>query len=66
MRRINHDEIVITQFELDNIRKFIRSELDHSWDGYTSNYICPGVTNEEGMRRMDPEMYDMAQEMMVI
>ena len=66
MRRINHNEIVITQFELDNIRLFIRSALAHDWDGYTANYICPGVTNEEGMRQMDPEMYDMAQEMTVI
>ena len=66
MRRINHDEIVITQKELDDIRVFIRSALAHDWDGYTSNYICPGVAHEDGMRRMDPEMYDMAQEMTVI
>ena len=63
MRRINHDEIVITQKELDNIREFIRSALSHDWDGYTSNYICPGVAHEDGMRRMDPDMYDMATKM---
>ena len=66
MRRLNHNEIVLTQVELDNIREFIRSELDHSWDQYTDNYLVGNVTNEEGMRRMDPAMYDMAQEMTVI
>jgi hypothetical protein len=63
MRRLNHDEIVVTQAELDNIREFIRSTLNHDWDNYTSNYICPGVSDEDGMRRMDPAMYDMATKM---
>ena len=63
MRRINHDEIVITQKELDDIRVFIRSALSHDWDGYASNYICPGVSHEDGMRRMDAEMYNMATKM---
>lgn len=66
MRRLNHVEIVITQEELDSIQSFIRSSLNSDWDSYTSNYICPGVTDEEGMRRMDPEMYDMASKMAVI
>jgi hypothetical protein len=63
MRRLNHNEIALTQKELDDIQSFIRSALRSDWDGYTSNYICPGVTDEAGMRRMDPEMYDMANEM---
>ena len=66
MRRLNETEIVITQTELDNIRDFIRSALDHDWDQHTSNYLCPGVSNEDGMCRMDPEMYDTAQQMTVI
>ncbi len=66
MRRLNHNEIVITEEELENIQSFIRSALRSDWDSYTSNYICPGVTDEDGMRRMDPEMYDMANKMVVI
>lgn len=66
MKRLNDNEIILTQVELDNIRDFIRSSLHSDWDQYTSNYICPGVSNEDGMRRMDPEMYDMAQQMVVI
>ena len=66
MRRLNDNEIVITQTELDNIRDFIRSALYSDWNQYTSNYICPGVSNEDGMRKMDPARYDMAQQMIGI
>lgn len=65
MRRLNDNEIVLTQEELDNIREFIDRSLDHRWDDYTNTYICRDSW-EDGKRRMDPEMYDMAQQMMGI
>lgn len=65
MRRLNDNEIVLTQEELDNIREFIDRSLDRRWDDYTNTYICSDPW-EDGKRRMDPEMYDMAQQMMGI
>jgi hypothetical protein len=66
MRRINNTEIIITQSELDNIRDFIRSELASQWNSYTETFIDFTTSDEDGMRRMDPDMYDMAQQMDVI
>ena len=65
MRRISDTEIALTQEELDNIRWFIDNSLDREWDRYTDTYICSDPW-EDGKRRMDPEMYDMAQQMMGI
>lgn len=65
MRRLNDNEIVLTQEELDNIREFIDRSLDGRWDDYTNTFICQDSW-EDGKRRMDPEMYDMAQQMMEI
>ena len=62
MKRIDDDTIALTQSELYDIRHFIRSSLDKEWDRYTDIYICSDKW-EEGMRRMNPEMYDMAEEM---
>ncbi len=66
MKRLNADEIIITNAELESIHEFIRSTLHSDWDSYTDNFICRGVTTEEGLRRMDPDMYDMAQQMSII
>ena len=66
MRRINDTEIVLTQQELDNIREFIRSELASQWNSYTETFIVRGTSDEDGMRRMDPGMYDMAKEMDIV
>ena len=65
MRRLSDSEIVLTQEELDNIREFIDRSLDRRWDDYTNTFICQDSW-EDGKRRMDPEMYDMAQQMMGI
>ena len=65
MRRLNENEIVVTQEELDNIREFIDRKLDSDWDHHTDHYIC-SESWEDGKRRMDPEMYDMAKQMVII
>ena len=65
MRRLNDNEIVLTQEELDSIREFIDRSLDRRWADYTNAFICRDSW-EDGKRRMDPEMYDMAQQMMGI
>jgi hypothetical protein len=51
--------INLTIEEAQSIQDFIFSSLYRDWDNYTNNYICPGTTVSEGMRRMDPEMYEM-------
>ncbi len=65
MKRLNADEIIITNAELESIHEFIRSTLHSDWDSYTDNFICR-ITTEEGLRKMDPDMYDMAQQMSII
>ena len=65
MHRIDDNTVALTQEELDNIREFIDSSLDLEWDRYTDNFICTD-TWEDGKRRMDPEMYDMSQQMLLI
>lgn len=60
MKRIDDDKIEITQAEADAIREFIRRSLDRAWDRYTDRVIVEKTSWEDGMRQMDPEMYDMA------
>jgi len=62
MRRLNDLEIILTNEEIEDIRYFISSNLDRQWDHHTDKFICTDKW-EDGMRRMDPKMYDMAQEM---
>lgn len=65
MNRIDENRIEITQEELDNIRFFIDQALDRDWDRHTDNFIC-SESWEDGKRRMNREMYDMAQQMATI
>jgi len=57
MERLADDRIALTEEELDNIRTFIWNSLYSDWDQYTNNVICSDSL-ENGMRRMNPEMYD--------
>lgn len=59
MKRIDKDTIQLPQCEIDRICDFIRSHLADEWNRYTEHYICPNISFEDGVRRMDPEMYDM-------
>jgi hypothetical protein len=65
MHRIDDNTVALTQEELDNIREFIDSSLDHEWDRYTDIFICTDKW-EDGKRSMNPEMYDMSQQMLLI
>ena len=59
MRRIDDNNIELTQDELNDIRDFIRNSLYSDWDHYTNNIISTDSV-EVGMRRMNPAMYDFA------
>lgn len=65
MKRINDEEIILTQDEINDIHEFIRDTLYREWDHYTDRYICSDPL-EEGMRRMDPMMYDFAKKLLSI
>ena len=56
----DNDTFQIDGEDLRNIREFIRSTLYSDWDRYTDHHICPNVPLEEGMRRMNADMYDFA------
>lgn len=63
MKRIDEDTISISQAELNKIQSFIDTALDSDWDQHTDKYYGYKETWEEGKRKMNPEMYDLAQEM---
>ena len=42
---------------------FIDYQLDCAWDHYTDRYICPNTTWEEGKRRMDPDAYELMEQL---
>lgn len=65
MKRIDENTIALTQAELDEIREFIQNSLNREWDRYTDNVICTDKW-EDGVKRMDPEMYEMSQQMLLI
>ena len=54
--------IQITREQAQSIHFFIRFSLECAWDRYTDRYICE-MSEEDGMRRMNPEMYDFAEEL---
>ncbi len=66
MERIDENSIKITNEELRDIADFIRNSLDRYWDHYTDTYCMKGISWEDGMRRMNPEMYDLAAKMELI
>ena len=61
MKRIDEDTIALTQEELSNIQDFIRNSLSRAWDCHTDTYICSD-SEEDGMKRMNPEMYEFAEQ----
>lgn len=65
MTRIDENTIAITQEELDKIRDFIDDSLHRDWDRYTDTFIC-SESWEDGKRRMNPQMYAMAGEMLLV
>ena len=65
MKRINDDEISLSQDEINDIYEFIRDTLYREWDHYTDHFICSDPL-EEGMKRMNPTMYKFADKLMSI
>lgn len=61
MERINDDTITLTSAEADMIAAFIFESLYRDWDRHTDHYICINVTLDDGMKRMDPQMYEFMQ-----
>ena len=59
MMRNSEGMIELTDSEAQDIADFIRRSLDRAWDRHTDTFICT-ESWEDGMRRMDPEMYDLA------
>lgn len=55
--------IEISNREAEDIVEFIRNTLYRDWDRYTDNYIVINTTNEQGMCRMNPTMYEFAKEL---
>lgn len=66
MKRIDENNISLTNEELLDIRELIREHLDMRWDHYTDTFIITKTSWEDGMRSMNPKMYDMANEMTTI
>jgi hypothetical protein len=62
MKRLNDDEIILSQAEADMISEFIWNSLYSAWDRYTDHYICSDKW-EDGMKRMDPEAYDFREQL---
>lgn len=61
MRKLETGEIAFSEKEAEAIRWFIDNALDREWDRYTDHVIVEKTTWEEGKRRMNPEMYDLAE-----
>ena len=53
--------IELTSEQVQDIVDFINSSLESKWDNHTNHFICRGVSYEDGKRRMNPEMYDLAE-----
>lgn len=56
------EKVEISKEQLENIIWFIRSSLESEWDSYTDRFICSDP-HEVGVRRMNPQMYDLMVEL---
>lgn len=65
MKIDENGNLILTPEEVGDIVDFIDHTLDRQWDHYTDRYICEGVSWEDGKRRMNPEMYDFRERMIV-
>ena len=62
MKRLNDNECILTQSEIDTMYEYIRDKLYQDWDHYTNHFICSDST-EDGMKRMNEFMYDFANQL---
>jgi integrase len=62
MRRLNCIEVALTEEEISEITDFVRNALHREWDSYTDKFLTK--TNlEDGLRLMDPNMYDFVEQL---
>lgn len=62
MVKMENGEVVLTAEEARDLAYFIDRTLDSDWDYHTSHFIC-SEPQEEGKRRMNPEMYDFGKQL---
>ena len=63
MKRIDETTIQLSQEETEQIRLFVMDALEKQWDNYASRFLMDNVLESEGMRRMNPLMYALAEEL---
>lgn len=56
--------IYLSEQEAEDLAHFIEQTLEQEWDRYTDRFICPDVSLDEGMQRMNPAMYDFREELL--
>lgn len=66
MQRIDENTVAVTNAEAATLAAFIMHTLDRAWDTHTDTFICSDTSWQQGMRRMDPELYDLAQQLEAI
>lgn len=63
MKNNMSDKIDIDRKELEDILQFIDSSLNREFERYTDNYICGGLSWEDGRRKMNPRIYDLREKL---
>lgn len=65
MKRLNDDTIAITNEEALQLSEILRNFLWREWDHHTNHSIST-MGNEEGMRYMNTEAYDLANDLITM
>ncbi len=63
MHKNEDGSLTISAETAETIMDFIERTLDRAWDHHTNHYYGYKETWDQGMRRMDPEMYDLRERM---
>ncbi len=59
---ILQERVSLTFSETQSMINYIFQSLENEWDRYTDRYITDELTSE-GIRSMDPKMYDLAMDL---
>lgn len=65
MKRLDDDTIAITNEEALELYELLRNFMWREWDHYTDNVICTDP-EEQGMERLNPAAYKLADELCVV
>lgn len=57
--KMNSGMVAIKEEVLKELLSFVDDQLECMFDQYTDRYSLPGLSIEDGKRRMRPEMYDL-------